>query len=159
MCDGMESIDHLILLCPMASFIWTVIRELVDWPTNLQSVLDLVSINKHAYVKNFEMVWVGAAAAMWSLWTTRNKLIFEGRLVKKPADIVYRWISFLQLWHPLWDERFRLAIDWVIARRKRGCEDFLVEGVGMKMMSSAILCVSCCYSFLVFFMPCKNLRY
>jgi hypothetical protein len=82
-------------------------------------VLDLVSLNKHAYVKNFEMVWVGAAATMWSLWTTRNKLIFEGRLVKKHAAIVYRMISFLQLWRPLWDERFRLAIDWVISRCKR----------------------------------------
>jgi hypothetical protein len=35
MCDGMESIDHVLFLCPMASFIWTWIRESVDWTAKL----------------------------------------------------------------------------------------------------------------------------
>jgi hypothetical protein len=51
----------------VAGFLWTTVRVSVGWPANPQSVLDLISLNKTSYVENFDFVWVGAAAAMWSL--------------------------------------------------------------------------------------------
>jgi hypothetical protein len=59
--------EHLPFRCRVAGFLWTTVRVSVGWPANPQSVLDLISLNKTSYVENFDFVWVGAAAAMWSL--------------------------------------------------------------------------------------------
>ncbi|KAM0867589.1 hypothetical protein ACQ4PT_041888 [Festuca glaucescens] len=41
LCAEVETIDHLLFLCPIAEFLWTVIRVSVDWPANPHSVLAL----------------------------------------------------------------------------------------------------------------------
>jgi hypothetical protein len=67
---------------------------------------------------NFDIICVGAAAVMWSLWNIRNKLIFEAKNLKSPADAMYRVISYLQTWRILWDDKLRSVFDWVIRQVK-----------------------------------------
>jgi hypothetical protein len=112
-------VDHLLFCCPIAIFLWSIVTEVVDWPANPHSILDLLSLGRLGNPANFSMVWVGAVAVLWSLWTIHNKLIFEDKVMKKPADAVFRVIHFLQLWCPLWEEDMQLAMDWVIVQCKK----------------------------------------
>ena len=119
LCDDLETLDHLLFICPVAVFVWSVIREAVEWPDIPCSILDLISVGRASQKGRFERIWIGAAAVLWSLWTIRNDLIFEGITLKHPADAVFRVISLLQLWRPLWDEDLREYFGEVIQRCKR----------------------------------------
>jgi hypothetical protein len=35
-----ESMDHLLFDCPIAVFMWVVIRDALNWSSNPQSVMD-----------------------------------------------------------------------------------------------------------------------
>jgi hypothetical protein len=38
LCLGVESVDHLIFECPLAGFVWSVIKEGMGWGRTLKSV-------------------------------------------------------------------------------------------------------------------------
>lgn len=38
------------------------------------------------------------AAFCWALWTTRNKMVIEKKFPRRPTDVVYTALSFLQVW-------------------------------------------------------------
>ncbi|KAM0914791.1 hypothetical protein ACQ4PT_011271 [Festuca glaucescens] len=116
---GMESLDHLLFICPVAVFVWSVNREAVGWPDVPSSVLDLISLGKLSQNNKFALIWTGAAAVMWSLWTIRNKLILEAKILKHPADAVFRVIFFLQLWRPLWEEEMGKFFEEMIQECRR----------------------------------------
>jgi uncharacterized membrane protein len=44
------------------------------------------------------------AAIFWSIWITRNKITFEGYVLKNPVTIIYIVCSFLNYWARLYDE-------------------------------------------------------
>jgi hypothetical protein len=64
------------------------------------------------------VVWVGSAAVMCSLWTIRNKSIFEGKVIKMPSDSISAW-SFLQSWPLSWSNRMQGVFDWRLEDAKR----------------------------------------
>jgi hypothetical protein len=39
-------------------------------------------------------------AQSWAPWHIRNKLTIESKLIRQPADIIFKTIIFLQLWSP-----------------------------------------------------------
>ena len=118
MCQCVETIEHLLFDCLIASFVWLVIKEAVEWPDAPHSIMDLVSLVRYGERQNFDLIWVGAAATMWSLWTIQNKLIFEGKVLRKPTDAIYRIIFFLRSWRPLWREQMQGVFDWIIGALK-----------------------------------------
>jgi hypothetical protein len=118
LCDEVESVDHLLFNCPVAVFVWSLVSQVGEWPGNPSSVMDLMSLTRYGLVDNFDIIWVGAAAVMWSLWNIRNKLIFEAKILKSPADAMYHVISYLQTWRILWDDKLRSVFDWVIRQVK-----------------------------------------
>jgi hypothetical protein len=79
-CDVVESVDRLLFTCHVATFLWTLVRNVGVWPDNPSSVLNLLSVTSYGPVYNFETIWIGAAAVMWALWNIRNKLIFEAKI-------------------------------------------------------------------------------
>lgn len=76
LCTELESIDHLLFHCPVAIFVWLLIKECVGWPDAPHSVMDLLSLVRYVESKNRGVIWIGAAATLWALGTIRNKLIF-----------------------------------------------------------------------------------
>ena len=124
LCDEIETLDHLLVRCPVAVFLWLIIKEIVWWPDVPHSILDLTAVTRYGEKQSFEMVWIGAAAAMWSLWTTRNKLIFEGKVLKQPTDVVFRMTFFIQLWRPLRNSKLQGVFDWAIHEAKKHCRSF-----------------------------------
>jgi hypothetical protein len=66
LCDVVESVDHLLFTCPVAAFLWTLVRNVGVRPDNPSSVLDLLYLTRYGHVDNFETIWIGVAAVMWA---------------------------------------------------------------------------------------------
>jgi len=45
-----------------------------------------------------EMLWWIMAAVGWSLWKTRNDLIFSNIVIKSPKQVAYKSLGFLKQW-------------------------------------------------------------
>jgi hypothetical protein len=124
MCVELESINHLLFQCPFASFVWSLLASVAGWPAGPLSVLDLLAISKQEDGANFDFVWVGASAVLWALWNIRNKLIFEGKILKQPTDAFFTIFSFLQSWRSLWPDNLLKVIDWIVKRCKKKTKRF-----------------------------------
>jgi hypothetical protein len=123
-CDGLESINHLLFCCPQAAFVWSIFASVVGWPAGPSCVMELLAISKQNDGAKFDFVWVGASAVLWALWNTRNKLIFEGKILKQPTDVFFLIFSYLQSWRPLWSGSLLEVIDWVVARCRKKIKRF-----------------------------------
>jgi hypothetical protein len=44
------------------------------------------------------------AAVCWTLWTTRNNMVFRDKLVYSPLMLPFQIISYLLQWKPLFKE-------------------------------------------------------
>ena len=113
LCGSSETLDHLMFQCATAVFVWSVIRDTLDWPACPQNLTEVLSLTKNGPTEIFSVSWIGIAAVWWSLWTIRNKLIFEKKIIKKPYDAIFRILYFLQEWRVLWDTKTQEFLDWV----------------------------------------------
>lgn len=44
------------------------------------------------------LLWWVMAAVGWSLWKTRNDLVFSNIVIKMPKQVAYKTIGFLKQW-------------------------------------------------------------
>ena len=116
MCGDLETLDHLFFKCPVAAFVWLLVSEAVGWPAPPLSLLEVLALAKQGVVDSFEAGWVGAACVLWALWNIRNKLIFEGKILKNPTDAIFIICSFVQSWRPLWSDRLQVVMDWTVKK-------------------------------------------
>jgi hypothetical protein len=58
-------------------------------------------------------------AQSWALWHIRNKLTIESKLIRQPADIIFKTIIFLQLWSPSAKPQDKASILELISRLRR----------------------------------------
>lgn len=85
MCVELECSNHLLFQCLISAFVWSLLASVDGWPAGPLSELDLLAISKKKDGANFDFVWVGASAVLWAHWNIRNKLIFEGKILKQPS--------------------------------------------------------------------------
>src|SRR4051812_11349264 len=75
-CDSVETIEYLFLSCPFAKIIWRILYFTynITPPTNITNMFGnwLNGMNK----KNKARIRVGVSALCWSIWTSRNSIIF-----------------------------------------------------------------------------------
>ena len=64
----------------------------------------------------------------WTLWTIRNKMVIERVFLRRASDSVFKFLAFLQQWHPLCRQRQKERLDGMI-------EDLL--GVARMMSTSS----------------------
>jgi hypothetical protein len=96
LCGKLESCDHIFFVCPLAKFIWACVRELLGTAWNPAGVGDFIAICQGLSGQLRRVVWFTFAAQCWPLWTVRNKLVFEGRVINKPADVMLHMMMFMQ---------------------------------------------------------------
>jgi hypothetical protein len=116
---GGSSANHIIFACSLARFMWSVVRHLLgcNWsPANFPQFFAIVDNFMGSHRR---MVWTLFAAQSWALWLTRNKLSIESKLIRNPADIIYKTLVFLQLWTPTTSARDQPSLRWMISELKQ----------------------------------------
>ena len=78
-CCNAESVDHLLLFCPIAHSLWMYMIWLfgIDWVMP-GSVVDLLFCWYHCLGKHSFDIWdLVLGYLMWTIWTERNRQSFE----------------------------------------------------------------------------------
>ena len=97
-CDSNESIDHIFMSCPFAKILWRLLffAYNVPLPTRITNMFGnwlngMRKDNKHKFR-------IGVAALCWSLWTSRNDLVFNRQKGTNLLQVIYRATHWIQLW-------------------------------------------------------------
>jgi hypothetical protein len=89
--------------------IWGFLKDIFKWESYPHSVKELtetwLSGKGPQPVKLTLFVFAGFA---WAIWNNRNKMCIEHKFPKRPADVVYVALSYMQKWEPLLREDGRL---------------------------------------------------
>ena len=96
-CCNVESVDHLLLSCPIAHSLWTYMLRLfgIDW-VMLGSVANLLFCWYHWLGKHNSDIWnLVPGCLMWIIWTKRNWYSFEdfGKSLTQLLDLC-QWTLF-----------------------------------------------------------------
>ena len=118
LCGAEEDASHMFFQCSIARFVWSVLRQALgrNWcPTNFAQFHALL-----AQVPNRarRIIWLLFSAQSWALWSVRNKLTIEKRVVKHPADIIFKSMLFMQGWLPLLKPQDREGATWLVGKLK-----------------------------------------
>jgi hypothetical protein len=97
-CGVIESVDHILFKCPLANMTWTGLREALGWDRQPGNLEDFLSHWLPIGSSNYVLKLISLAAVLWSLWTTRNKMVMEGEFLRNPADIIFKILVCLQKW-------------------------------------------------------------
>ena len=92
-----EDATHIFFSCSLAKFAWSVMRTVLgrNWcPTNSAQ---FYAILPHFSGHPHRLLWVLFVTQSWDLWHIRNKCFIKAKLIKHPADIIFKTF-FLQLW-------------------------------------------------------------
>jgi hypothetical protein len=98
LCGAPEDSSHILFSCSMARFAWSALRSILgcNWcPANFSQF--------HAILAGFSgrarrLLWTLFLAQSWALWTVRNKLTMEKKILNDPANLIFKMCIFLQLW-------------------------------------------------------------
>ncbi len=90
----------------MARLIWCICRDTLNWSTIPRNFEEFFLLCKgdtdHCSVKSYFSL---LTAVCWNLWTTRNNMIFRGKLVYSSPTIPFQITSNLLQWRKLcWPE-------------------------------------------------------
>ncbi|KAG2550284.1 hypothetical protein PVAP13_9KG233900 [Panicum virgatum] len=64
----------------------------------------------------------GVPSAMWALWKTRNKLVFEDKVIQKPEVVIYKLLALLLHGKILAAEKNRIQVEEMIEVIHQACD-------------------------------------
>ena len=120
-CSQPEDRDHILFRCIMARFVWSAVREVAGSSRNPSGFSEFYRLAAATSGGDRRMTWLGAIA--WALWTMRNKALIEGQFIKHPADILYKMMSFMQLWKLLARPKDRGRVRELVAKVRARCTE------------------------------------
>jgi hypothetical protein len=97
-CSEPESAQHLFFDCVVAKVLWTTISDIFNKSIGLdfESVARWwISESKNSVLNMF------TSAVLWTLWSTRNDLCFQGRSWPGVKGLLRRLCSLIRSWKPL----------------------------------------------------------
>jgi hypothetical protein len=88
-------VDHLIFECPLAGFVWSVIKEGMGWG-GLKSVKEFNDefLLERGHKYNGVLFFLFGAVG-WILWLYRNNWVFRNMLVFSPNAILHKLLFFI----------------------------------------------------------------
>ena len=101
LCDVPETGHHIFFACTTARFLWRFVREALgpDWEAT--DLAEFVQANANQPNIRRRLFWLVFAALTWTLWMTRNKMVIERVFLRRASDMLFKFLAFLQHWHPL----------------------------------------------------------
>jgi hypothetical protein len=129
-CDSIETVQHLFLSCPFAQIIWRMIYFTynIPPPANITNMFGnwLNGVEKKDKVR----IRIGVSALCWSIWTTRNDLIFNKQKGPNLLQVIRRATHWIQQWAYLLPEDQREVMDNGCNRLLTVTRDFFFRATG-----------------------------
>lgn len=106
-CSDKETVDHLLCGCIVAKNIWVAVAEVFNFPIpeHIADVPPLWDCNN-----KISTVGIAVVATIWSLWTTRNDLCFQGATWRDTRIILGKISRLLHFWLILYSEEQVMAM-------------------------------------------------
>ena len=111
LCAVPESRTHILFSCPAARFLWNVVAEALGPEWQAQDLGEFLEVQANRTVRRRRLFWLVFAAMTWALWTIRNKMVIERVFLRHASDSVFKFLAFLQQWHPLCRQRDSERLD------------------------------------------------
>jgi hypothetical protein len=97
-CDSVETIQHLFFDCALGKFIWRVIQITfgLSIPLNIKHVFSewVQRMNE----KDKKLLYVGLGAMVWSIWLSRNDLVFNKTPISSYMQVMFRVTYWTRTW-------------------------------------------------------------
>jgi hypothetical protein len=79
-CQNYEKIQHLFFDCNLAKFIWTVIYFTfgLEPHVSINHLFGTWLLNMNSHTR--KLVLVGIGAMLWSMWLSRNDIVFDKKI-------------------------------------------------------------------------------
>ncbi|KAE8798766.1 hypothetical protein D1007_25950 [Hordeum vulgare] len=123
LCHVPETGSHILFSCVAAQALWCFVREALGPEWEAYDLADFLQVRATQVGRKRRLFWLIFAATMWTLWTTRNKMVIEKVFQRRASDSFFKFLAFLQHCHPLVRTRDRdrlqryLDVSMVAARR------------------------------------------
>jgi hypothetical protein len=114
LCAVPETCYHILFACPAARFLWSFVSEALGPEWQAPDLGEFLETQANLTGRRRRLFWVVFAALSWTLWNIRNKMVIERIFLRRAANSVFMFLSFLQQWHPLTRRRDRARLDGML---------------------------------------------
>ncbi|KAE8775676.1 Heparanase-like protein 2 [Hordeum vulgare] len=101
LCHVPETESHIMFSCVAAQALWCFVREALGPEWEAQQLADFLQVRATQVGRKRRLFWLVFEAMMWTLWTTRNKMVIERVFKRRASDSFFKFLAFFQHWHPL----------------------------------------------------------
>ena len=109
-CDQPESIDHLFFQCPVVRCIWGLVGSCFK-ASNIPGCYSQYRPWIEKWLPEWKFIHhFGFAATSWAIWKSRNKAIFDNKIIRHPAEILIHACVFLKYWTGLQKEEVQVGL-------------------------------------------------
>ncbi|KAE8775755.1 putative NOT transcription complex subunit VIP2 [Hordeum vulgare] len=110
LCHVPENGTHILFSCEAAQALWGFIREVLGPEWEAHDLADFLQVRATQAGRKRRLFWLIFAALSWTLWTTRSKMVIERVFQRHASDSFFKFLAFLQHWHPLARPRDRVRL-------------------------------------------------
>ena len=111
LCGIPETGTHILFSCPAARFLWNFVHEALGPAWQAQDLGEFLETQANRTGNRRRLFWLMFAAMALTFWTIRNKMVIERIFLRHASDSMFKFLAFLQQWHPLARQRDRGRLD------------------------------------------------
>ena len=96
LCLVPETGTHILFSCVAAQALWCFVREALGPEWEAHDLAEFLQVRATQVGRKRRLFWLIFAAMMWTLWTTRNKMVIERVFPRRASDLFFKILAFLQ---------------------------------------------------------------